>query len=803
MRAVLTRWLPRRRFRVRRHRLGGSAGSRVVWRGVLNRFRLLVSLCTIALGWGIGGVAYGEQVAPGVTHTVYNASGPNVVYVVAIDKYKSEYKLKVGYAQAKRNYTARERTSVIAGRYDNPPSHDVLAAVNAAFFDPSNPPRLLGIGQSDGEMLDVPSFNSSYTYHTVMVGPQRQPVVRTNFNHLEGALTFADGTSIPLTQYNFYMNGPLVPINGVTAFTPAFDSSTRTDFSVSPSLAVEVILSDVTYPMRSNKEVSGIVTAIRTGTASSNNAIPADGMVISSWGSPKTTIVARTQVGDRLRMKFLTAADEYNNSDNAVTGIGWVIHNGAAYTSGWQNLESGAAPYGRNPRTVLAWNNDTWFMVVCDGRSGTSVGMTFQEMSDFLTGTLGALDGVNYDGGGSSTMWVNGSVRNVPSDGSERAVANAIMLVKHDTSTVFPFSDPFASTGRLAGWDDKFTYNEVMPFSPSSPGGDGYVIRVMDPTGGVETTRRGDFGDTNYAVQADVYCEYRPGDAGDGYERCGLFARDSGSGAFGLSTFGGGNCYPLTYDSGTGRVQAGKYVNGTLTDFLASPLYMPSTAWRRLRIECFDESITYLVDGSPIASVSDGTFPRGYFGIGYHEFFTTNSNIHGTRADNFSTAALGLRPGKATNPSPANAAGTVGLDADLSWTAGLDADSHVVYFGATSPGDPQGSQTGTTFDPGPLLRGVTYYWRIDEVNANGTTTGDVWHFRTEYYLGDLDGDGDVDQEDWGGVQSCLTDVAVPSTDPACDAARLDGDEDIDPDDITIFIACYSGPNIPAPANCKR
>jgi hypothetical protein len=31
----------------------------------------------------------------------------------------------------------------------------------------------------------------------------------------------------------------------------------------------------------------------------------------------------------------------------------------------------------------------------------------------------------------------------------------------------------------------------------------------------------------------------------------------------------------------------------------------------------------------------------------------------------------------------------------------------------------------------PLKAGLTYYWRIDEKNDNGTTTGDVWSFKIQ------------------------------------------------------------------------
>jgi hypothetical protein len=93
-------------------------------------------------------------------------------------------------------------------------------------------------------------------------------------------------------------------------------------------------------------------------------------------------------------------------------------------------------------------------------------------------------------------------------------------------------------------------------------------------------------------------------------------------------------------------------------------------------------------------------------------------------------ATLSEPPGQATDPSPANSATGVSVTADLSWTAGSGATSHDVYFGTTSPGTFQGNQAGTTYDPGTMFYDTTYYWRIDEVNSYGTTTGVVWSFTT-------------------------------------------------------------------------
>jgi hypothetical protein len=99
-------------------------------------------------------------------------------------------------------------------------------------------------------------------------------------------------------------------------------------------------------------------------------------------------------------------------------------------------------------------------------------------------------------------------------------------------------------------------------------------------------------------------------------------------------------------------------------------------------------------------------------------------------------------PGQASNPNPGNGAVDISVDADLSWTAGSGTTSHDVYFGTTSPGTFQGNQTATTFEPGTMLFNTTYYWRIDEINNYGTTTGSVWSFTTAASIYDV-ADSDI------------------------------------------------------------
>jgi hypothetical protein len=89
------------------------------------------------------------------------------------------------------------------------------------------------------------------------------------------------------------------------------------------------------------------------------------------------------------------------------------------------------------------------------------------------------------------------------------------------------------------------------------------------------------------------------------------------------------------------------------------------------------------------------------------------------------------------NPSPSNHATGVSIYADLSWSGGdpdaSDTVTYDVYFGV-SPSPPlvSSGQSATSYDPGTLSYGTTYYWKIVAKDNHGaSTTGPVWDFTTQ------------------------------------------------------------------------
>jgi len=97
--------------------------------------------------------------------------------------------------------------------------------------------------------------------------------------------------------------------------------------------------------------------------------------------------------------------------------------------------ENPAFAASRHPRTAVGVGplGDVLWMAVVDGRQGEySLGMTLPELAAMFE-ALGVVDALNLDGGGSSVMVVRGRTLNRPSEGGEREVVNALLVLEDAT----------------------------------------------------------------------------------------------------------------------------------------------------------------------------------------------------------------------------------------------------------------------------------------------------------------------------------------------------------------------------------
>lgn len=140
----------------------------------------------------------------------------------------------------------------------------------------------------------------------------------------------------------------------------------------------------------------------------------------------------------------------------------------------------------------------------------------------------------------------------------------------------------------------------------------------------------------------------------------------------------------------------------------------------------------------------------------------------------------GIPPVRVNTPSPANNAIEQSVDSNISWVDGGGATQFKVYFGTEYPlteSDLVSTQSSenTTYDPGQLSPITRYYWRINSVNENGTTTGTTFVFYTgwpeglpaTYYVdgenGDNSNDGYHSYSAWETIQYAIDQLSPGDT----------------------------------------
>ena len=282
-----------------------------------------------------------------------------------------------------------------------------VAAVNGDFFDRAG--HTIGAMVAGGELLATPGIE----HILLRVDGQGRPTLRPGLDWGVAVAT-ADGAALPATAVNRPLNG-----EGITLYSRRWGPSTATD-----AAATEVL---VKLPATSNGALPSGVSAVAVGPAQAggNLPIPAGHVVLSGRGAGAMALLAMSQRAGGTGMLHVAM----EGIVSAIGGSPKLLENGRlAYPT--DNPDGFTQE--RHPRTVVGITpTGEMLLVTADGR-GASAGLTLLEAARLLSG-LGAVEAMNLDGGGSTTFVTGGSVRNVPSGGSERAVASALAVTAGPT----------------------------------------------------------------------------------------------------------------------------------------------------------------------------------------------------------------------------------------------------------------------------------------------------------------------------------------------------------------------------------
>lgn len=345
-------------------------------------------------------------VGPGVKHLKISVpSAPWTIDVLEADL--SNPFIKIETVKAKDKLAGNEKTSSMAAR-NNYEGHYVVGGVNGDFYNTANGVPI-NIQIDNGEILRTPipltviGFNDS-----------NKPMM--SITNSSGSATAA-GMTNSIAGYNSVRGE-----NQLILYNSYMGLNTGTN-----QWGTEILVSPVNGWIV-NDTVLCVVEQVTANAGSM--PLSAGKAVLSGHGSSAAFLNAYVKAGDTIKV-FQKVLPALSRIKEMIGGFPKIVAQGKNYADQGYREEGGPShAYERNPRTAAGFSADSTklFLITVDGRQNTSVGMTLPELGDLMV-QLGVAYGVNFDGGGSTTMLVRGKIENIPSDGSERAVSNSLLVI--------------------------------------------------------------------------------------------------------------------------------------------------------------------------------------------------------------------------------------------------------------------------------------------------------------------------------------------------------------------------------------
>lgn len=328
------------------------------------------------------------DVDSGVKHikvTKYYDGRPVRINIVEIDlKLAENFELKPALSSTSNNLKSRKTITTIAKNTNS------IVAVNGTYFKPQTGVPL-GTLMIDGKLYTGPVFDRV----AMGIFDNGFDMERVQFDSvLEGSKS-----SIKVDN----INQPRMLATHVIAYSNDWGKTSP----ASPKYGFQIAIKD-------NKVI---------GASYSSLSIPEDGYVIV--GPAK--LLKPLAFEKKVELKIGTSPD-WKNVNHIISGGPYLVKNSEVFVD--MTAQKLGSVGGKNPRTAIGYTKDNeMIMVAVDGREGSSVGMTLMQLANFMK-SLGCVNAMNLDGGGSTVMYVNGQVVNSPQVRGGITLSNALVLSK-------------------------------------------------------------------------------------------------------------------------------------------------------------------------------------------------------------------------------------------------------------------------------------------------------------------------------------------------------------------------------------
>ncbi len=360
-----------------------------------------------------------KEIYPGIVHEkIINKKVRLVINILSIDLKNKSYKINI--VKAHNLLGSKETTSSLSARL-NKEGINVIAAINADFWMPDG--EIINNMVSSGKFVKAVSGHSDDKLKRIFsqfaLTENEQPLMgKFDF---KGKIFFKDGTqadidrinsrtdSSKITLYNFYQGKETPELH---KDWNSFEAELRPAGSIGDTLLF-----------------------VPDGKVNRNGKtyIPHYGYIISSNNEEAKKLKQEIHKDDTLKV-LLRLLPDYGKIYALTGGLPRIVKNGENLAAQSDTL-NGTKPsftLTKHPRTGIGISKDstTLYLFTVDGRQESSSGMSLKEFADLMI-SHGVYQGLNLDGGGSTTMVINGKVVNHPSDKTgERPVGSCLVVIK-------------------------------------------------------------------------------------------------------------------------------------------------------------------------------------------------------------------------------------------------------------------------------------------------------------------------------------------------------------------------------------
>ena len=402
------------------------------------------------------GTRASQTIAPGVVLKRVTEPGPNRVKVLIIDPSQAA---SIDTTMARSTFGGWARTSDMAT------AHGALAAVNGDFgISPGRPGHLFA---EDGDLKQTTVLGNDGKNFAVSADESNLYLDSPNVSVT--VLQVASRKTWTVDRWNQ---------GGISGGQVSGYSAVGGSVEPTPRSSCSARLNPVTGPAWGAGQIGVArdytVDAVACGaTSMSLNG----GVVLSSSQSGiGAALVKGLTRGETVRMTWSLG---WAGVLDSIGGSPILLQNGKVVVT---NCSSYLCEV--HPRTAVGTTADGKVIImVVDGRwPGYSVGMNLVQLANEMK-KFGAVNALNLDGGGSSTMWVRGmGVINKPSDGTERSVSNALLVLPGadtgEPSLVRPVIAGMAEIIAATDPDPGAAFNAAL----TDPGSTGGWLDSLDPT---------------------------------------------------------------------------------------------------------------------------------------------------------------------------------------------------------------------------------------------------------------------------------------------------------------------------------